>query len=93
MDQHNMSRMSSNEEDEEDLEHPPSTKMGFYETVARENTSATNRKAFRLSSDKPTRENMLEMQVEHSTNETTLHRSTGVKLPPITNSSVIANSS
>ena len=103
MDHRNISRLSSHEGDEEEEEEqgdPPSTKMGFYETVASEHASTINRRAFRVSTDKPGQRNdTLELvQAEDSTNgrsfqrEVGMEQSKGLKLPPITSTSVIANS-
>ena len=102
MDHRNTSRLSSHEEDEEEEDEqrgdPPSTKMGFYETVASEHASTINRRAFRVSTDKPgPRNDALELvRVEDSTSGGTIQRemepSEGLKLPPITSTSVIANS-
>ena len=96
----------SSEEDDEDEEPLPATRMGFYETVASAHASATNinRRAFRVSVNKPELQKFLEMQEDP---EDSVHTTVSMiippinvqvspssfKLPQITNSSIVANSS
>ena len=82
------------------------TEMGFYETVASRQASASNRRAFRVSVDDPTFEDSFEAQKEEkqgkkhvmgslTTPQIKVEESSplGIKLPLISNIAVIANSS
>ena len=96
----------SEEDDDEDEESLPATRMGFYETVASAHASATNisRRAFRVSVNKPELQKFLETEED---SEDTVHITmpmttphinvqtspSSFKLPQITSTSIIANSS
>ena len=85
------------------------TEMGFYETVASRQASASNRRAFRVSVDDPTSEDSLKAHKEEKQGKKKSLHATGslttpqikvegssppsIKLPLISNTAVTANSS
>ena len=100
-----MNSPSSEEEEDDEDEPPPATKMGFYETVASAQASADNgnRRAFRVSVNKPELHNLLDSRensddsVHVAAPMTTPHTAvkatpSDIRLPRITNTAIIANS-
>ena len=91
MDQRNffpVAQSDSEDKDKETEDKPPKVaEMGFYETVASRQASVMNRRAFRVSMDEPSSDDLLEGQQEGSLT------TPQVKLPLISNTAVIANSS
>ena len=102
MDQRPTSMDRTADQDMEESELPATTEMGFYETVASRQASVSTRRAFRVTvtDDEPPPQELLEKQDsihEATPLATPLTKARAsylsTKLPPITNTAIVANSS